>query len=370
MKRIISMLLLAAMLASVCAFTAFADDKITLYVKTKTGGTLNMREGPSSIYKVVVEIPYGEPVNLISAGYDDWYEISWKGHFGYAYSAYLVSSKPTSGSKADKEKAAADDNKKALEALNREMKTLAPVAEPYTVTVRPARTSGWVNFRVGPGTGASRISTMHLGNELTVIGQTTNWYQATDPATGRTGFISKKYCEIKPKPIVMNTTVAPDTKQQIGSLNVNGKFTLQCRVPDGYTMQVVNMKGSKLIASFKAADPVKPVLFLSISFNEAYSGVERLNDMSEAELAYLEQSFTDMNEVQISYKETAFGTKLMVAREVGADTDFVDILTVYKGYSIEFVMTPSPDLANAVLTDDQVQMCVDFLSDLDFLPAA
>ena len=64
---------------------------------------------------------------------------------------------------------------------------------------------------------------------------------------------------------------------------------------------------------------------------------------------------------------TAYGTKLLVARETGSDTDFVDILTVYKGYSIEFVMTPNPEASVQELTDAQIQMCVDFLSELDFV---
>ena len=57
-----------------------------------------------------------------------------------------------------------------------------------------------------------------------------------------------------------------------------------------------------------------------------------------------------------------------MARETGNDVDFVDILAVYKRYFIEFNMTPSPDAANKELTDEQVQMCIDFLTDVDFIP--
>ena len=31
-------------------------------------------------------------------------------------------------------------------------------------------------------------------------------------------------------------------------------------------------------------------------------------------------------------------------------------------------MTPSPDAANKELTDEQVQTCIDFLTDVDFIP--
>ena len=93
-----------------------------------------------------------------------------------------------------------------------------------------------------------------------------------------------------------------------------------------------------------------------------------MNDMSEDDLKILENSFKELNEVEITYRETGHGTKLLVARETGSDDDFVDILAIYKGYFIEFNMTPSPDAANKELTDEQVQMCIDFLTDVDFIP--
>ena len=75
-----------------------------------------------------------------------------------------------------------------------------------------------------------------------------------------------------------------------------------------------------------------------------------------------------MNQVVISYRETGHGTKLLIARENGSDTDFVDILAIYKGYFIEFNMTPNPKAANQTLTEAQIGMCIDFLTNLDFTP--
>ena len=155
-----------------------------------------------------------------------------------------------------------------------------------------------------------------------------------------------------------------------GTLNVNGEFQLQCRMPEGYSLQVSNMQGSRIIASLNPLTAMKPVLYLSIAHSELYSDVERLNDLGEEDLAMLEQSFREMNDVDISYGMTDHGTKLLVAREIGTDTDFVDIVTLYKGYSIEFVMTPNQAAADKTLTDAQTKMCIDFLSDLDFIPVA
>lgn len=366
--RIISLLLLVAMLAALCVPVAMADDDVKMYVKTQTGGTLNLREGPSSNTKCLAKIPYGDKVTLICAADAEWFEISWNGHFGYAYARYLSYTKPTSkpSGKATPQKT---DEQKALSALNSELKSLTTVSEPFMVAARPSRASGWVNFRVGPNASTTRISTLRQGKELRVIGETKGWYQAVDPETGKTGFVSKNFVTVMPK-VAIATTPAANAKEQLGVLNVNGKFALQCKLPEGYTTQVVNMMGTKVIASINPATAAQPVLYLSITFDEAYSDVARLNDLPEEQLAILEQSFHDMNEVAISYRETSHGTKLLVAREVGSDTDFVDILSIYQGYSIEFVMTPNPALGTQTLTEAQVQMCIDFLSDLDFVPVA
>ena len=94
-----------------------------------------------------------------------------------------------------------------------------------------------------------------------------------------------------------------------------------------------------------------------------------MNGLSEEDLKALEATFTDMNDVEITYQNTGHGTKLLIAREIGSDTDFVDILSIYQGYFIEFNMTPNPNAANQTLTNAQIGMCIDFLTDVDFVPA-
>ena len=55
--------------------------------------------------------------------------------------------------------------------------------------------------------------------------------------------------------------------------------------------------------------------------------------------------------------ETAYGTRLLKVSGSG----FVDIYTIYKSYELEFVMTGD------ALTDADVKMLVDFISDMDFV---
>jgi hypothetical protein len=151
-------------------------------------------------------------------------------------------------------------------------------------------------------------------------------------------------------------------------VNINGEFDLTCKLPEGYDLQVVNIRGDQIIASVLSKDMTRPQLYLSIAYDETYGDVDRMNDLGEEDLAILEKSFTDMNDVEITYRETGYGTKLLVAREIGTDTDFVDILAIYKGYFIEFNMTPNPKAADQTLTNEQIRMCIDFLTDLNFVP--
>ena len=342
------------------------EKPVTMYVYTDNGGTLNVRSAPF-IKKgnEIGKLAFGAEVKVLGTVVidPDWVVIEFskaKDGIGYVLARYLVYNKPASkpsGKKSDEELKRERDKKE----LDNQKKSYAPLAEPQHLVVRTTRTSGWINFRVGPGVASNRIASLPDGYELTAIGETAKWWEATDPKTGKTGFISKTYTVVVP-------VEAVPVKQSLGTLNVNGEFALQCALPEGYTMQVVNMLGTRIVVSILSEDVQKPMLYLSIAYSDIYSDIERMNDMSAEDLAVLEASYTDMDEVEISYRETAYGTKLLVAREVGSGTDFVDILTVYKGYNIEFVMTPNENGTAAELTEEQIQMCIDFLSELDFVP--
>ncbi len=337
----------------------------TMYVYTENGGKLNVRREPKTGDNVIDQLEYGTEVvvEMLVVINTDWACIrNQKGEngIGYVMTRYLVNTQPSDA----KQRAEEAERKKNLEELNRQLASAKAVDQPFMIAVRASRASGWVNFRVGPGVAADRIASLPDGREMKVIGETAKWYQAIDTESGKTGYVSKNYVTVL-GPVKED---AP-AKAQMGKLNVNGEFSLQCQLPEGYTMQLINTLGTKISAFITSEDTQKPILQLSIAFDELFASVERMNDLTDEALKGLEGTFTEMNEVDISYKETAYGTKLLIARETGDDTDFVDILSVYKGYSIEFVMTPNPAAKDQVLTDAQIQMCIDFLSELDFIPA-
>ena len=356
----------------------------TMYVYTDNGGTLNVRSEPiKRANNVLGVLNYGAAVVVLGPVVinADWTTIQYPAGpdgVGYVMTRYLTGSKPKA--KAKKTASATNPPKPArtrtddmadrkLAELNRQLASAKVLDRPLMGVVRTTRSSGWINFRVGPGIASENIGPLPDGRELKIIGETNSWYQAVDTVTGKTGYISKDYVTVlgvQPEP----EQPEKPAKEQMGKLNVNGEFSLQCRLPEGYTMQLINTLGTKINAFITSEDVEKPILQLSIAYNELYSDIKRMNDLPAEELALLEASFTEQNDVDISYSETAYGTRLMIVKEVGTDTDFVDIFSIYEGYSIEFVMSPNPYAKNAGLTDQQIQMCIDFLSELDFVPAA
>lgn len=366
MKKSLALLLALAVIASVCCVsTAALADSYPLYVYTENGKTLNLREAPNTDAKVLQNIPFGDEFWVSYFLGNGWAYGHWGGEFGYVMSRYLVTEKPTH--KPTPVPAKQDTEKTEKAKLASETKSEHDI-EPTYIAVRASRTSGWVNFRTGPGQITKRITSFADGKELIAYGETDNWYRAKDPDTGKTGYIHKNYATRLNKQVAKSSTEA-DSEKKLGSLNVNGDFDLTCKLPKDYELQVVNIRGGKIVASILSADITKPQLYLSIAYDDTYGTVARLNDLTDEELAVLEGSFSSMNQVEITYSQTGHGTKLLIAREIGDDTDFVDILTIYNGYFIEFNMTPNPNAANQTLSNEQISMCVDFLTDLDFVPS-
>ena len=158
---------------------------------------------------------------------------------------------------------------------------------------------------------------------------------------------------------------APE-KLYLTTVNMNGAFNLQCSLPEGYEFQEVASSDTTYIAVFKM-DEDRPMLTLSIAYNELYSDVTRMNDLDAETLALIEDSFRQEDEVDISYTETAYGTKVMMVKEIKDTVDYMEFYSVYLGYEIEVVAVSLN--SEEGLTDDQIKMVIDFLSNLDFVEA-
>ena len=350
----------------------------TMYVKTSDGKSLTVREKPSKKAAAIGKVAYGEPVEVdwAYAGNDGWSRIlvGAAGHpYGYVQTRYLVDEKPAPYKKPtakpkttpDPKKQAADLKKQQAE-LNAELKSEKEI-DPCYIVVRPSRSTGKVNFRVGPSTITTKITTFLSGKELIAIGETKGWWRAKDPETSKVGYISKKLTTKTNKQMMVEET--KNGTEKLGKLNVNGEFELTCKIPQNYRIQSVDMRGETIIAHVISDDVTKPEMYLTIAFDELYAGVERMNDMTDEQLAILEDSFlTASDTMLLSYRETGYGTKLLVAHDVSDTRDTVQIVSVYKGYLVEFSMEPNAQAPTQTLSDEQIRMCIDFLTDVNFTP--
>lgn len=157
-------------------------------------------------------------------------------------------------------------------------------------------------------------------------------------------------------------------KTTVGTISINGAFTLKCDLPEGYKITPVKGSRDQVIAMIASDDPAKPILYLSVAFDETYADVERMNDLSEEEFAQLERTFTDVDPtIEITYGDTGYGTRLLIAKQTYETPNYIDFLSVYKGYFVEFVMIASQE-GDQTLTDEQLAMCITFLTELDFIP--
>ena len=245
--------------------------------------------------------------------------------------------------------------------------------EPYPVVVRPARITGWAVLRWAPSHSAPLMATYSAKQELTVRKETPNWLLVENTQTGDEGYISRKdVTETGDIPMagIVNPTIMENGKTELGVIDINGAFSLQCAMPEGYSIRLDKSASDQMVAVIASEDPDRPIMQLSVGYDEAYADVDRLNDLDNEALDVLEKTFVDTDPaVEISYGDTGLGTRLMIARLNDGAYDYLDFMSIYKGYFVECVLLPSESAADKILTDEQTRMCIDFLTEMDFVPA-
>ena len=363
MKKLLGLMLVLALLLPVAA--GLAGGLVgpgTMFVCTANGKSLNVRSTPRVEDNIIGHLKYGAEVH-VSEFQGDWCVIDWGDTCAYVQGRFLQWYAPKEKPQPDP----AEKEKKEKEAKReKEIASEKDVDEPFMIQVVATRSSGFINMRKGPSSLDKRIEACPDGTPLEVNGETDNWYRVTDSRNGKSGYIFKQYTKLLPAPVQPADT---DTEAQLGRLNVNGRFTLQCKLPEGYKLDVLISTSSRIIGAVLPTDSKKPRMLLTVAYDEMFADRESLNDLTDEEVETLKASFTDLNDVEFSEMETSHGTKLLVAKETGDDADFVDFISLYKGYSVEFVLSHDTEAEDQTLTDEQIKMCVDFLSDLDFVPA-
>lgn len=150
-------------------------------------------------------------------------------------------------------------------------------------------------------------------------------------------------------------------KTEMGILDVNGMFKIQSKMPDGYKYEPVLATDLNMVGNLVAGEG-KPIVVISIAYNEEYAEIERFNDLDEAAVEEIKETFREpeIDELVFEDLETSFGTRLLKV----TDPDFVDIYTIYKGYELEFLLIPGGEEG---ITEADIKMLVDFISDMDFV---
>ena len=193
LKKIIIVALIIMTVVTAAVPMAMADSStwrkyanpVTMYVYTQNGGPLNVRRDPDINSALIGNLPFGTAVTVtgIDTARPNWVSIRYSaGNNGTAWvmSQFLTTAKP---SEKDIEQTE----------VNRQMATYRAFDSNFTVAANPTSSTGWVNFRSAPSTHSNQIGTLYQGHLLTVVGETMDWYQAVDNATGRLGWVMKAY---------------------------------------------------------------------------------------------------------------------------------------------------------------------------------
>ena len=197
MKRFLILVASLVLVMSVCMTSALAYE--TMYVKTGNGKTLNVRSEPATGDNVLLRIPYGDQVTVNYHLGNGWTCIMLAGAYdvGYVQTKFLVSKNPgkyvPSSADAELAKPATSMESYTMEQLNEVLKTARSVT-PYTVTLYPTRSSGWVYLRWVPSRNSNYVTTYTGGQQVQVIAELKNWYQVQD-ADGKVGFVYTSYVQ-------------------------------------------------------------------------------------------------------------------------------------------------------------------------------
>jgi len=184
------------------AASALAD---AYWVKTGDGKTVNVRWEDGTNGSVMTRLKYGTKIDVITfTKGGTWALFTYDGptldgghHYGDAYvmAKFLVPYKPEPYSKSSSSSSSSSGQQQSSGSGSMNaLFSQARLVTPYTVTVRPTRSSGQVNVRWAPSKGSTLLRGFPSDYQLTVLAELgTDWYQVQDPSSGAVGFLNKAY---------------------------------------------------------------------------------------------------------------------------------------------------------------------------------
>lgn len=179
-------------------------------------GPLNVRSGPGTKYDRVGSLKEGAVVTILETS-GEWYKISCGSISGYVSGEYVTLNTVSSVEppKQEPEKEPEQEPEKEPE-TSPEIKVEDMKSQSGLVMVSS------LNIRSGPSTDYDRVGSLKVGNVITIIGKSGNWYKIT--AGKVTGFVSAKYVtpmsELKSSPV--GEAAAALAKSLVGAPYVYG----------------------------------------------------------------------------------------------------------------------------------------------------
>jgi len=182
-KRVLSVLLLLLLLATMVPVISASALIGPQYISTSNGKGLFLRSGPSKDDSVLTTIPYGAQIDSCEYYDSAWSAVSYKGYYGYCMTRYLSSTKPSSKPNPTPTPSSGG--------TGLSFRNFTDVN--YYASVRPSTPSGFVNLRWAPSKSVDIRSTYYAGYSLRVLAQDETWVQVLDEANGICGFMMRSY---------------------------------------------------------------------------------------------------------------------------------------------------------------------------------
>lgn len=189
--------------ASTAYLTATAPGTPAVVVKYTTA-SLNLRTGPGTGYAIILTMPKGAKVEVLSEA-GGWARVTYGSTTGYASTAYLSGTAPGTD----------------------------------TPTVVTKYTTANLNLRTGPGTGYAIILTIPSGAQVQVHSTANGWSNVT--YSGRTGYASATYLSSTPPGATPTPTGSPAKVVNRGLIAYSGKRIALTFDDGGTSAQVLSI---------------------------------------------------------------------------------------------------------------------------------
>lgn len=183
----------------------------------RTTGNLNMRKGSGTSYGIILTIPKGQEVTVLSTS-DGWSKVNYQGKTGYVSHKYLGSFK-TTGSQSSSE---------------------IPPSQEIPNTGNFYTTTHNLNLRKGAGTNNGIILTIPKGSSIEVISSSGAWSKVD--YKGKIGYVSNTY-------IVKNQTSpsVPSQPEEGQVAKTTGNLNLRTGGGTSYSIILTIPKGEEVI---------------------------------------------------------------------------------------------------------------------------